>query len=112
MSQLAQYGAPVDSFDAAPIVLKYPVVAQRLTSLSVEPDVEPRQSTVARARLQHHNKCCPNCRRAAVQPVERDDALLDRRGLAIPGTASIVGFYCTACRHEWSPPRLQIVYCE
>jgi len=112
MSQLAQYSAPVNSFDAAPIILQHPVVAQRLTSLTVERDAEPRQSTIARARLEHHNKCCPNCRRVTVQTVELDDALLDRRGLVIPGTASIDGFYCTTCGHEWSPQRLQLVYGE
>jgi hypothetical protein len=112
MSQLAHSSAPVNNFAPAPIILKYPVVAQRLTSLTIEPVAEPRQSTVDRARLEHHNKCCPNCRRVTVQLVELDNALLDRRGLAIPSTASIAGFYCTSCRHEWTPGRLQLVCAE
>lgn len=112
MSQLAQCSAPVDSFDTAPTILQYPVVAQRLTSLTIESDTDARQTTVARARLEHQNKCCPNCRRVTVHPVELDDALLDRKGLVIPGTASIVGFYCTTCRHEWSPTRLQLVVAD
>ena len=112
MSQLALCSAPVDMYSQAPIILKYPVVAQRLTSLTIEPEAEPRQSPVDRARLEHHNRCCPNCRRITVQLVELDDALLDRRGRAIPGTASIDGFYCTSCGHEWSPRRLQLVIAE
>lgn len=112
MSQQACISAPVDHFEPAPIILQHPIVAQRLTSLTVDSEIEPRQSAVARARLEHRNKCCPNCRRVTVRPIELEDALLDRRGMEIPATATIVGFYCTTCRHEWSPPRLHVVCSE
>lgn len=109
MSQSACVSAPVTDDDPAPNILQHPVVAQRLASLTVESGIEPRQSTLSRARLAHRNRCCPNCRRVTVQPVELDDALLDRKGEEIPATATVVGFYCTTCRHEWSPLRLQLV---
>jgi len=96
--------------DPVPVILQHPVVAQRLTKYCFEfEDQTPRQSVVARARLEHHNRSCPKCRRVAVRLMELDDALLDRRGLEIHGTATIIGFYCTACRHEWAPRRLNVV---
>jgi hypothetical protein len=47
-----------------------------------------------------------------VEPIECDDALLDRNGAPIPGTASIAGFFCHACRHEWPArmPRLAVCH--
>lgn len=113
MSRIAHCRA-VDSDDALPIILQHPLVAQRLTSYRFDFDDEPRQTPVARAKLEHDNCKCPSCRRMTVRTIQRDDALLDRRGLEIPGTATIVGFYCTTCRHEWLPeaPRLRVVVGE
>jgi hypothetical protein len=67
---------------------------------------------VARARLERRNRCCSRCRRVTVEPIECDDALLDRNGAPIPGTASIAGFFCHACRHEWPArmPRLAVCH--
>jgi hypothetical protein len=113
MSQIAQRSAPVETVDADPIILKYPVVALRLTSFAGnDDDAQPRQSAIARARLEHQNRNCPRCRRITVQPVELDDALLNRKGEAIPNTATVDGFYCTTCSHEWSPQRLRVVTAE
>jgi hypothetical protein len=109
MSQLAQCSASVESVDGHPVVLQYPVVARRLASFEFDDHAAPRQSPVARARLEHHNRCCRNCRRATVEPIELEDALLDRRGLTIPGTATVVGFYCRSCGHEWAPHQLRVV---
>lgn len=85
--------------DAAPYVLAFPTIAHRMRS----------QTVVERARLQHCNQCCPRCRRVAVEAVEADDALLDRKCAAIPGTATVVGFFCNACRHDWPVNHLQLV---
>jgi hypothetical protein len=60
---------------------------------------------VTRARLERRNRCCPRCGRVTVEAVEHEDALLDRNCRPIPGTASIAGFFCSACLHEW-PARL------
>jgi hypothetical protein len=110
MSQVAQRSAPVETVDADPIILSYPIVAFRLASFAFDDDPEPRQTPVARARLEHNNRNCPNCRRITVQPVELDDALLNRRGEEIPNTATVVAFYCTTCSHEWSPRQLRLVF--
>jgi hypothetical protein len=109
MSQVAQRSAPVEAVDADPIILKYPVVALRLAPLAYDEEPEFRQSPAARARLEHRNRCCPRCRRITVQPVELDDALLNRKGEEIPNSATVVAFYCTTCAHEWSPERLRLV---
>lgn len=110
MSHTAQCRA-VDSDDALPVILQHPLVAQRLTSYQFDGGQQPRQTPVARAKLEHDNCKCPSCRRVTVRPIQLEDALLDRRGLEIPGTATIVGFYCTTCRHEWLPqtPRLRLI---
>ncbi|MBL8850906.1 MAG: hypothetical protein JNG89_14605 [Planctomycetaceae bacterium] len=112
MSQVAQRSAPVHTVDADPVILKYPVVALRLAPITCDDEPLPRQSPVARARLEHQNRCCPRCRRITVQPVELDDALLNRKGEAIPNTATVTGFYCTTCAHEWSPQRLRLMAAE
>jgi hypothetical protein len=56
---------------------------------------------ICRARKIHQNQCCQFCRSAAVDPVELQDALLNRNRLPIPGTATLVGFHCNACGYEW-----------
>lgn len=70
-----------------------------------------QQDVVSRARLLYRNSTCPTCGRATVDPIELDDALINRSGLPIPGTASVVGFRCTACSHNWSTerPNLKVV---
>ena len=61
-----------------------------------------QQDVVSRARLLHQNTTCHNCGRTTVDPVELDDAQLNRWGLMIPGTATVIGFSCNACGNEWS----------
>jgi hypothetical protein len=56
---------------------------------------------LARARLERDNRCCPHCGRVTVEPIELDDGLVGRSGGVIPGTATVVGFSCNACRHQW-----------
>lgn len=84
--------------DAAPYILTFPTIANRMRS----------QTVVERTRLQHRNQSCTKCRRATVESIEADDALLDRKCTAIPGTATVVGFFCNACRHEWPVNHLQL----
>ena len=92
MSVLAA-AVPSDSALAeTPRILSFP----NLTT-----DAAP-QDVVTRARLMHHNSRCRSCGKATVDPIELDDALLNRWGLPIPGTATIVGFACGACGNEWS----------
>lgn len=68
----------------------------------------PSQSVLARARLMHRNQSCPRCGRVTVEPVEYDDALLDRNGTPIPGSASVAGFSCNSCHGEWGPSRIKL----
>lgn len=56
---------------------------------------------LARSRTLHRNRQCRHCERAAVEPIHREDALLNRSQLPIPGTATLVGFRCQCCRREW-----------
>jgi len=58
-----------------------------------------------RARLWNSNQTCPCCRRVTVEPVELEDGLLNAKADAIPGTATIVGFNCSSCGHEWATIR-------
>ncbi len=67
--------------------------------------LQTQQDVVTRARLLHRNTTCPTCGKATVDPIELDDALLNRSGLVIPGTASVVGFTCNACSNDWSTHR-------
>lgn len=57
---------------------------------------------LARTRAVYRNKRCRDCGRPTVQPVERDDALLGKNRLPIPGSATLLGFTCQYCRNEWS----------
>jgi hypothetical protein len=99
MSDIALATAPVDtSIDDAPCVLSFPAIADRMRS----------QSIVDRARLEHRNQRCRHCGRVTVETIELDDALLDRRGMPIPGTATVVGFFCNACRHDWPVNHLRL----
>lgn len=109
MSQTASCSAPVESCNGSPVILQHPVVARRLASFELEECACDRQTPLARARLEHQNRCCPNCRRVTVHPVELDDGLLNRWGMTIPASATVVGFWCRSCGHEWTPQRLAVV---
>lgn len=106
MSQTAQCSAPVDG---SPVILQHPIVARRLASFEGEERTDVRQTPLKRARLERDNRCCPSCRRVTVQLIELDDALLNRWGVSIPGSATVVGFACGSCGHEWAPPELRVL---
>lgn len=98
MSQFAVACPPELAVDEFPRILTF-TPRNRIAAPLDRPDV------VTRARLERRNRCCPKCGRITVEPVECDDALLDRNANPIPGTASVSGFFCNACLHEW-PARL------
>ena len=91
---------PADSADVPQIL--------SLRDFDLRESTTPQQDVVSRARLLHRNSTCPTCGRATVDPIELDDALLNRSGLPIPGTASVVGFSCSACSHDWSTARPEL----
>ena len=57
---------------------------------------------VHRSRLLHQHRRCHECGRPTVHPVERNDAVLGKNRLPIPGTSTVVGFQCDYCQSEWS----------
>ena len=71
-----------------------------------------RTDLVTRARLERRNRSCPRCGRVTVETVEQEDALLNRNCIPIPGTASIAGFFCNACHHEWPAQLPELAICR
>ncbi len=61
-----------------------------------------RLDVISRARLLFENRKCRHCNYPVVESIELDDAEVNRQGLEIPGTATIVGFRCQSCDAEWS----------
>ena len=57
---------------------------------------------VTRARVLYANRKCLECGYPVVEPVELSDSAVNLSGLAIPGTATLVGFRCCGCHNEWS----------
>lgn len=78
-----------------PVILKFPRTQPTARSAN------SNRTLLARARVLHENRCCPECGRAAVMPVEATDLLWSRNGLPIPGTGTLIGFQCDICNHEW-----------
>jgi hypothetical protein len=56
---------------------------------------------VTRAQTLRENRECRQCGHPVVEPVELNDAAVNRNGLPIPGTATLVGFHCARCDREW-----------
>lgn len=86
----------------------------QLSLLTDEPSILPfeRQSrdhesgafhVVHRARTLYENRCCKACRYPVVEPIELADGVRNRKGMVIPGTATLVGFRCRGCKSEWTP---------
>lgn len=51
-------------------------------------------------RLNKHQKC-PDCSRTGVLPLMLNDGRMDGSGRLVPGSATLVGFRCETCSHEW-----------
>lgn len=60
-----------------------------------------REALLSRARALHRNRCCPNCHRGGVIPVDLGDGDVRHAAMPVPGTSTLVGFYCNACGAEW-----------
>ncbi|RMG33991.1 MAG: hypothetical protein D6725_15010 [Planctomycetota bacterium] len=72
-------------------------------------DIRPYARAVMireRARDIYHNRVCPACRRAAAVPLCLQDGTRDPSGRVNPFTATLVGFRCLQCRHEWPASRI------
>ncbi|MBX3443281.1 MAG: hypothetical protein KF774_12825 [Planctomyces sp.] len=93
MSQLRLYAPALDE-EHEPATLPFQPRIIPLRRLS-------QVSAVQRARLWQRNQACPCCHRITVEPVELEDALLDRKNEPIPGTATVVGFCCESCGTRW-----------
>ena len=60
-----------------------------------------REALLSRARALHRNRCCTNCHRGGVVPVDLGDGDDRYSAMPIPGTSTLVGFYCNSCGAEW-----------
>jgi hypothetical protein len=79
----------------APILLQFPRIAGRIGA--------GRQvDMLTRARTIHANRCCPDCGRAAVVPIDAEPILMSRNRMPVPGSGRLAGFECDACGHAWS----------
>jgi len=56
---------------------------------------------ITRARVLFENRRCTDCGYPVVEPIELPDSATNRSGLAIPGTATLIGFRCCGCQTEW-----------
>ena len=56
---------------------------------------------VTRARILYANRKCHECGYPVVEPIELQDSMTNLSGLAIPGTATLIGFHCCGCQNEW-----------
>lgn len=83
-----------DAADDAPVILAFPRNARRTARA-------PQRDLLTRARILHENRCCPVCGRAAVVPVDSENALAFRDQLPVPGTGRLLGFECDSCGHAW-----------
>ena len=94
MSHLSLYRPPTAVEDEDPQVLSFAEFTGRVRANRM-------LDVVTRARVERENSQCPCCQRITVRPLELADAVRNRNGARVPGTATIVGFRCTRCRHEW-----------
>lgn len=85
-----------DSCD--PVLLQFPRIAGRI-GVGREVDM------LTRARMIHANRCCPECSRAAVVPIDAEPILMSRNRMPVPGTGRLAGFECDSCGHAWSIDR-------
>lgn len=60
-----------------------------------------QRDMLTRARIIHENRCCPECSRAAVVPVDAEPQLMFRNHMPVPGSGTLVGFECESCGHAW-----------
>lgn len=73
---------------------------QRIALCDFRPSEKP-MDLLTRARALHENRCCPHCRRAGAIPLDLGDGDARNPAMPVPGSATLVGFYCEACGAEW-----------
>ena len=73
---------------------------QRIALSDFRP-VAKSMDVLTRARALHENRCCPRCRRAGAVPLDLGDGDDRNAAMPVPGSATLVGFYCDACGAEW-----------
>ena len=100
---VADWQPETDAHDAdasgdAPVILKFPRIADRIAG-RIGPNIQG--DLLTRARTLHANRCCPDCGRAAVVPVDAEPAVAFRDSMTVPGTGNLIGFQCDCCGHEW-----------
>lgn len=95
---IAEWQPEVDADEDAPVILKFPRIADRIAG-RIGPNSQ--RDLLDRARILHANRCCPDCGRAAVVPVDAEPAVAFRDSLAVPGMGTIIGFECDGCGHQW-----------
>lgn len=81
-----------------PMILPFP---QR-KSVSKSTNAPPPMDVITRARVLFENRRCTDCGYPVVEPIELPDSATNLSGLAIPGTATLIGFRCCGCQTEWS----------
>ena len=59
-------------------------------------------SAAFRAQRLNANQACPGCHRVGVLPLMLNDGRIENSGRMVPGSATLVGFRCQECSHEWS----------
>lgn len=89
-----------DRPDVIPFETIVRVLAERAGSAGPVTD-----DPVRLARSLHRNRRCVDCGSPRVAPVSLADGVRDATGQFIPGTATLVGFHCEACGHEWAADR-------
>jgi hypothetical protein len=94
MSHLSLYRPPTAPEDDEPRVFSFTEFSGRIRSNRM-------LDVITRARIEKENSQCPCCQRITVRPLELADGVRNRNGAKVPGTATIVAFRCTRCRHEW-----------
>jgi hypothetical protein len=100
MSRLSVYWPEENQTNEAamsrPGILPFPSLRREIKLGSA-----PAMDVVTRARVLFSNRTCQECRYPVVEPIELADSTMNRSGLAIPGTATLIGFRCCGCQHEW-----------
>ena len=94
-----EYGSTSTTVADEPRIIPFPGTLRR-SSRSTREEV-PKLDVISRTRLLFANRQCRQCRYPVVEPLELDDAEVNRQGLEIPGTSTIVGFRCHSCDAEW-----------
>lgn len=96
MVKLSVFRAPL--VEDEPRILSFTELAP---TVKVRRRVDTAHKLTLRCRVERQNLACPECERVTAQPLELCDGMLSRNGSLLPGSATIVGFRCSACGHEW-----------